>query len=69
VLNNLGLVCSQQGDHDRARAHFEESLALAREAADRRGASMCLNNLAELSRERGDFNAARPLYEEALRGP
>ena len=66
ALNNLGLVCSQQGDHDRARAQFEESLALAREAEDRRGASMCLNNLAEMSRERGDFKAARPLYEEAL---
>jgi tetratricopeptide (TPR) repeat protein len=66
ALNNLGLAHSQEGDHDSARARFEESLALAREAGDRRGASMSLNNLAELSRKRRDFTAARPLYEEAL---
>jgi tetratricopeptide (TPR) repeat protein len=66
VLDNLGLVCSQQGDHDRARAYYQESLALAREGGDQRGASMCLNNLAEMARERGDVGTARPLYEEAL---
>jgi tetratricopeptide (TPR) repeat protein len=37
LLTNLGTVASHNGDHVRARAFFDESLALRRDLVDRRG--------------------------------
>jgi tetratricopeptide (TPR) repeat protein len=51
---------------DRARALWEESLAISRRLGDSFGVARCLSNLAEIRRARGDFDRAIELMEESL---
>ena len=46
VLNNLGMVCIQQGMDD-AIDYFDQALALYRDLSDRRGEAQAANNLAD----------------------
>lgn len=66
ALNGMGILTWLEGDLDAAWSHYEESLALWREAADKKGISMALNNLAVLAEEKGDYPGARSLLEESL---
>jgi tetratricopeptide (TPR) repeat protein len=58
------------GEHGRARACWEESLALARTLGNTWGAqsliAIVLTNLASAAAEQGDYERARPLAEEGL---
>ena len=54
------------GDQAGARALYEESLAIARQAHDTAGIARGLANLANVVAYQGDHEAARPLYEESL---
>jgi DNA-binding CsgD family transcriptional regulator len=57
-----------RGNHDKARAHCEEALALAQELGDAGAASVAsaLVNLGLAALGQGDYERARPLFEEAL---
>ncbi|HEU4423002.1 MAG TPA: BTAD domain-containing putative transcriptional regulator [Pilimelia sp.] len=59
ALNNLSLVCAEQGDLDEAAALVEEDLALLRGLGDRFGESVALDNLALVDVRRG-------LYADAV---
>jgi hypothetical protein len=59
-------VIGIQGDHAKARALQEESLALNREVGDKRGVAAALNGLGAVARFQGDHATARVLYEENL---
>jgi len=55
-----------RGEHDRADAHGEEALALAREAADPLSSALALALVGARARHRGDLVEARQRYEAAL---
>jgi predicted ATPase/class 3 adenylate cyclase len=66
ALNGAGHLAWSQGDHERAKALREESLALSRQAEDKRGIADALNGLGFVIRRRGNYEAARNMHEEAL---
>ena len=59
ALASLGGVAGDQGLAETARALHEESLALRRASADRRGVAQSLNNLGMLAFARGDYPQRR----------
>ena len=66
ALNGAGVLAGEQGDFPAARAHFEESLALAR-AHDRRDrVARALSSLGNLALYEADLPAAIRLYEESM---
>jgi len=67
ALTVKGELTRVHGDDARARAVYEESLAVARAAGDAEHVSMCLNNLGFLANHAGDHVEARRLGCEALR--
>jgi tetratricopeptide (TPR) repeat protein len=67
ALSMLGIGAdSHQRDSNLASSYYEQSLAVSREACDRRRAAACLTNLGELSRAQGDWSSAARYYEESL---
>jgi tetratricopeptide (TPR) repeat protein len=66
ALFAAGVLASEQADHAAASALTGESLEIARELKDQRGAAIALNALAVVARDRGDLGAARALFEESL---
>ena len=62
----LGSVARDRGDYAAARAHYEEGLALSREAGDASSDACLLGNLGSILRLRGELAAARALHEESL---
>lgn len=62
ALNGLGNLVSTAGDYDRAKALYEEQLALDRE----RGVSGTLGNLGILAASQGDLSRAAALFVESL---
>ena len=66
ALKEAGTLATQQGDLDRARRLYEESLATLRTLDDKPGIANVLNNLGIVARWRGDFPAAHALHSEAL---
>jgi hypothetical protein len=73
-LNNLGALVDWGEELERATALFEESLAVALKASERRGlkhsagssVAVPLGNLAQVAEFRGDFAEGRRLAEESL---
>jgi tetratricopeptide (TPR) repeat protein len=59
-------VATQMDQSERKRSYFAESLALARQIGDRRGAAAALNNLGEIARWQGAYDEARAYYEQSL---
>ncbi len=66
ALGGAGTLAEFQGDHQQAQALQEESLALWRELADKRGIAAALNNLGDVARQRGDYALARSRYEDSV---
>ena len=65
-LRILGSAASIRGDHERAAQLYAESLALSREAGDRRSVASSLLQLGNATSERGDYEEAKRFYEEGL---
>ncbi len=65
-LQEAGTFAHYRGDHERATALSEESLALCRRLGDTRGTSRALNTLALVAHDRGHYGRATALYEESL---
>jgi non-specific serine/threonine protein kinase len=66
-FNAAGWLAYMQGDYEPASAYWENGLAIARAAKDKREISHGLFNLGLVSLEvRGDFAAARSFWEECL---
>ena len=66
VLNASGALAWFQADYGAARQMLEQSLAMARELADRDGIARSLNNLGLVAWDQGDYQTARAMYEESL---
>src|SRR5215217_4159750 len=65
-LNRLANVSMEEGDHERARALGEESLALSRQANEAQGIVWSLLILAIAATLRADYEQAERLYAEGL---
>jgi predicted ATPase len=61
-----GALASQQRDYTTADALARESLEIARQAGDRRGAAVSLNALGIQAQDQGELSSARSLFEESL---
>ncbi len=66
ALDGLGWIAEPQGDYERARVAYEESLQLYRRSNDRRGVANALGDLGSLALDRGDYEEAYSLLEESL---
>ena len=66
ALARLALVLAEQGQHTRARALYEECLALHRELGDREGIGNALLGLGDIARDLGDTVGVRAYCEETL---
>jgi ATP/maltotriose-dependent transcriptional regulator MalT len=62
----LGQAAWMRGDHERAKALHEESLALYRQERNKRGIAWALGGLGNVSDDQGDHGRAKELYEEAI---
>ena len=67
ALDGLGWIAEPQGDYERARVAYEESLRLYRSSNDERGAANALGDLGSLALDRGDYEQATSLLEKSLR--
>lgn len=66
VLKNAGTLANQQGDPARARALYEEALAIRRELEDRYGIAVLLNNLGMVAMFQEAYATSQPLFAESL---
>ena len=66
VLHLRGTLESQQGHPERARAAYDESLALRRDLGDEAGVAAMLTNLALVAEDEGDLDEAERLGREGL---
>jgi predicted ATPase/DNA-binding SARP family transcriptional activator/DNA-binding CsgD family transcriptional regulator/Tfp pilus assembly protein PilF len=66
ALVGLGWIAEPQGDYERARVAYEESLELYRSSNDKRGVANALGDLGSLALDRGDYEQAYSLLEESL---
>ena len=66
VLFAAGVFASEQVDYGPSDALLGESLEIARQLGDKRGAAVSLNALGVNARNRGDLAEAHALFEESL---
>lgn len=66
ALNAAGALAHDQGDFETAEALHQESLAIARECADKEGIAVAFNHLGNVARDQGRSAQAKVSYEEAL---
>ncbi len=66
ALQGAGRLAARQGDDDRAKALYLESLALGRELEDKGAIAHSLQGLARVGTHQADFVAARARAEESL---
>lgn len=65
-LNNLGNIATATKNYAKARALFEECLAIYRIQNNERGAATVLNNLGTVLKEMEDYSAAIEAYSTSL---
>jgi predicted ATPase/DNA-binding SARP family transcriptional activator/DNA-binding CsgD family transcriptional regulator/Flp pilus assembly protein TadD len=66
ALDGLGWIAEPQGDFERARVAYEESLELYRSSNDKSGVANALGDLGSLALDSGDYARATSLLEESL---
>jgi predicted ATPase/class 3 adenylate cyclase len=70
VMTEIGEVYRMQGDYGAAKAHYQESLAVAENVPDRRpqmsARAKALKAAGTASNQQGDPQAAKTLYQESL---
>jgi len=66
ALNSCGSFACQLGKYEQASQHYQQSLAIRREANDERGTAATLNNLGIVYQHQGNHARAKPFFEEAL---
>jgi tetratricopeptide (TPR) repeat protein len=66
ALHGAGSLAWAQGDYVKSQAFYEQSLALRRNANDKRGIAASLNNLGTVAQYQQDRVTAQRFYEEAL---
>jgi len=65
-LRMLGSAAYVRREYEQATRHYEESLALSREAGDERSVASSLLRMGNVSSDQGDHERAKEFYEEGL---
>jgi len=65
ALNLAGILAFAQGDYERARPLFEDSLALFRELGDTWGVALDLGDLGLVAHDQGDYERGVSFFEES----
>lgn len=65
-LRDLGEVERKLGNHEAARIHYEESVAILRSQGDSLRYAHTVRHLGDVYRKLGQMDRARPCYDEAL---
>jgi predicted ATPase len=66
AIHLLAIVATRRGDHDRARAMLEESIAIGRRGGDQWLLSIALNNLGNLLMAQGEYGRSIEPFQESL---
>ena len=66
VANNVGVIYSDWGKHDKAVHYYEKSLAIKRKLKDPGGEGRTLNNLGLVYSDWGQYDKAVEYYEKSL---
>jgi predicted ATPase/DNA-binding SARP family transcriptional activator/DNA-binding CsgD family transcriptional regulator/Tfp pilus assembly protein PilF len=66
ALEGMGWLSQCQGNHERARATYEEMLKQSRELGDKGNIATALNSLGTVAAQQGDSERARVLLQENL---
>jgi predicted ATPase/tRNA A-37 threonylcarbamoyl transferase component Bud32 len=66
-LGNLGNYAFNLHDYNKAKAYWDENLALRKEIGDLEGLAIALYGQIRLARNNGEFRQARALAEESIR--
>jgi predicted ATPase/DNA-binding SARP family transcriptional activator/DNA-binding CsgD family transcriptional regulator len=66
ALEGMGWFLQFQGDHELARATYEEMLKLSRELGDKGNVATALNSLGTVAAQQGDNERAKTLLKENL---
>ncbi|MFH1999113.1 MAG: tetratricopeptide repeat protein [Planctomycetota bacterium] len=66
ILNYLGLIAENRGDHKQAMQRFSESLNISKRAKDRYKTAQTLNNIGRTLLNKGDPSAALIRFKNAL---
>ena len=67
VLNNMGLVYFEQGDHSNALKYYLKSLKIEENLKNEKGIANSLNNIGLIYKEEGDYNTALKNYNRSLK--
>ncbi len=67
LLYGFGQVATYQGDIETARRMYEESLAVSKEAGEKRQIALASRGLGTIAKLRGDFTTARKFINESLK--
>ena len=67
VLNNMGLVYFEQGDHSNALKYYLKSLKIEENLKNEKGIASTLNNIGLIYKEEGDYNTALKNYNRSLK--
>ena len=66
ALQNLGTIAAQNGEWDRSRTCFRESVQCFQRAEDAWGEAVALNNYGRAARDHGNMMMAEELLEQAV---
>jgi predicted ATPase/DNA-binding SARP family transcriptional activator/DNA-binding CsgD family transcriptional regulator len=66
ALEGMGWLAQGRGEYERARATYEEMLALSRELEDKGNVAIALNSLGTVAAQQGDNERARLFLQENL---
>jgi non-specific serine/threonine protein kinase len=66
IICHLGIIATAEGDYDRAKGRFEESLDLATRLSSTRGTYEALHLLGELEQHLGDRARATELLNQSM---
>jgi putative nucleotidyltransferase with HDIG domain len=68
IEQNLGIIATVQGDHERAMAHYARSLEAYVALGDERGVALAYHNLGMISADRERWEEADACFRSALAG-
>lgn len=66
ILYVAGHLRERQGDFERARSHYTDSLALYRQLEEEAQVAVVLRGLGEIAQDQGELTSAKDYYEQSL---
>ena len=64
--NNIGLICEDQGNYEKALECHSKSLGIKKEIGDKKGMASCYNNIGNIYKDQGNYEKALEYHSKAL---